>query len=397
MTIGLELVSERTWSDEELRAAVSAAWAGQGRGRPEVTGEVATNLFVEVAGDELELQVFRPHRRTTQAGPRWVTTVALAASSSDELVAAVLDVAADLARRCGGFVLVDGGVVELAGVPAPDPAALVPAAPDPDGRDGSGVPPHPPVFATVMFDAPTPGEEGWRSLVAALGTWVGEHREWLPRWWRPEEEWEPFDPEGAAPDFWPLEAWLSTGGGVASWTVVGAGFAHDVFAQVDVGLRAPVDTAADLLAGWGRLEPWSPAYAMVHPWHDSEPFLVAGLRQDGAGDPELVLSGELLAEGLPQVYWGNLLGAPWVTEIGADRIASAPVHRVEEVLPGRWVLQLTERPSDVLRDPTGFAELRERVKEHLGAHLFRQDDGFERRAPRPLALATLGERGLVEG
>jgi len=394
VTIGLELVSTRTWTDDELRTAVSVAWAARGLGRPEVVGEVGTHVMVEVATDVLQLQVHRPHRRTTLAGPRWVTAMAVAASSSDELVAAVLDVAADLARRCEGHVSVEGEPVELDGVPPPSTEVLTAAAPEPDPADGA--PPYPPTFAAVLLDVVTPQEEGWRSLVGALGTWVGERRDWLPRWWRPEEEWEPFDPDGPPPPWWPMEAQLSTGGGVAAWTVHGTGFPLDVRAQLDAELRVPVDTGDHLLAGLARLGAWHPTYAMVHPWHDEEPFVASGPRRGRPGEgPYLSLSGELLTSGLPNLYWGNLLGDPWVDEIGADRIASAPAHRVEEVLPGRWVLQLTERPSDVLADWAGFSALRERVKEHLGADLFRRDDGADRLAPRRPPLPTLGERGLV--
>ncbi|GGF54021.1 hypothetical protein GCM10011519_29920 [Marmoricola endophyticus] len=395
MTIGLEIVSVRTWTDRELGAAVAAAWSARGLPEPILTGRVATDLVCEVGTDVLQLQVFAPHRRTTLAGPRWVTAMAVAASSSGDLVAAVLDVAADLARRCEGHVSVDGEVVELDGVAVPSAEVQTSAPPGPS--PGAGSPPYPPVFAAVVLDLSTPDEEGWRSLLGALSRWTGGRADWIPRWWRPDDEWEPFDPQDGPPPWWPMEVDLSTGGGTAEWRITGAGFPADISSQIDVELRVPVDTSADLLEDLVGLEAWHPVYAMVHPWHDEEPFLVAGPRRYTPGTPpSLLLSGELLTAGLPNLYWGNLIGEPWVGAIGPERLASAPAYRVEETPAGCWVLQLTERPSDVLTDWAGFSALRDRLKTHLGADLFRQDDGFERRAARPLPLPTLDQRGHAQ-
>jgi hypothetical protein len=93
---------------------------------------------------------------------------------------------------------------------------------------------------------------------------------------------------------------------------------------------------------------------------------VLGKRTDG-DPPHLFVSQFDLRGGLPDVYWGNLLGEPFVRLYGADRIASAPAYLVDQLGPELFWVQLTERLDDARSAPELVAEASAAVKEHLGA------------------------------
>lgn len=106
----------------------------------------------------------------------------------------------------------------------------------------------------------------------------------------------------------------------------------------------------------------------------------------------------LLQESLPDLYWANLLGPPYVELFGAERIASTPAHLVVEVAPDVFYLQLTSDVEDVY-DLAGFNNHRSLAKEHLGVDAFwRADaslDDYERpdfRLPQPSVRTTTQTR-----
>ena len=73
---------------------------------------------------------------------------------------------------------------------------------------------------------------------------------------------------------------------------------------------------------------------------------------------------------LPDLYWGNLLGPPYVELFGRERIESAPAYTVKQVGPDLYYLQLSERLED-LRDRWDEVDaVRAAVKQHLGANAF---------------------------
>ena len=113
----------------------------------------------------------------------------------------------------------------------------------------------------------------------------------------------------------------------------------------------------------------------------------------GSKGPRLSLTGRALAEEcLPNLYWAQVFGPPWVELFGADTLASTPAHRVEEVAPGHWLVQLTERLADVVEDRAGFERVRAAAKVHLGADAFYSAErGLTGRYRTP-QIPTLAER-----
>ena len=73
---------------------------------------------------------------------------------------------------------------------------------------------------------------------------------------------------------------------------------------------------------------------------------------------------------LPDLYWGNLLGPPYVELFGRERIESAPAHTVKQVGPDLYYLQLSEQLEDLRDRWDEVAAVRAAVKQHLGANAF---------------------------
>jgi hypothetical protein len=73
---------------------------------------------------------------------------------------------------------------------------------------------------------------------------------------------------------------------------------------------------------------------------------------------------------LPDLFWANVLGPPYTQMFGADRLATAPAHLVEEIAPGTFYLQLSERIEDIHEHPDQLDRARVEVKEHLGVNAF---------------------------
>jgi hypothetical protein len=90
--------------------------------------------------------------------------------------------------------------------------------------------------------------------------------------------------------------------------------------------------------------------------------------QHSAGDePSLFVSQFDLRDGLERLYWGNILGSPFVDLYGPERIASAPAYAVEQLGPELYWVQLTERLDDVRSHSDEVADIAGAVKEYLGA------------------------------
>jgi len=85
----------------------------------------------------------------------------------------------------------------------------------------------------------------------------------------------------------------------------------------------------------------------------------------------------VLQRWLPELYWATAFGPPYVSLIGADVIRSAPAYQVRELAPDRFVVQLTEKLTDVETAPAEFERVRAAVKEHLGPDLFFDEEVAE--------------------
>lgn len=93
-----------------------------------------------------------------------------------------------------------------------------------------------------------------------------------------------------------------------------------------------------------------------------------------------------LRDYLPDVYWANIFGTPYISLFGREALESAPAAAVEEVARGLFYVQLTARADDVRERPAEFAEARAALKRHLGEAAFwsaeRGDDPEAYEAPR---------------
>jgi hypothetical protein len=408
MTIDLMLVSRETPTMADLREACAYAERTAGLGAHELVGDLsAGDPMVEVSADvthgELLLQVFRPsvsqgagadeysvalgvQPPLDDGGRCWLTAMAMSGTATEVQTRAVLAIVRHLAQACTGYLVVDGHLAELEGV---DPPAAVEAAAAAAVTD---VPPPARAFLEAFLSRPTGDQAGWRWLLERLKTLVEGHPELRPRWIRGEREWRPFLPTDPEPDWWPTPQKLLTTEPYVTWEIDGAGFAGDRYSQVSMaGDLSPRDSEA-LLPGLLALPDLD--YGLLHYWTEREPSGPSGFRSDGP-KPMLQLTARSLTESLPNLYWAQVLGGPWVDLFGPDRIAATPAHRVAQVAPGRWLVQLTEHLSDVVEDHARFDAVRETCKQHLGADAFYSPERGPSGSYRSPVIPTLGERGLA--
>lgn len=76
---------------------------------------------------------------------------------------------------------------------------------------------------------------------------------------------------------------------------------------------------------------------------------------------------QVLSRGLPDVYWGTVLGPPYVKLFSREVILSAPAFSVTELRSGAIYIQLTAAYTD---SDQAITSARERLKEHLGPDAF---------------------------
>jgi len=88
------------------------------------------------------------------------------------------------------------------------------------------------------------------------------------------------------------------------------------------------------------------------------------------GEPYMYVVPQDLRVCLPDLYWANLFGPPYVDLFGADRLASAPAYLVEQLGPERFYLQLSKDPRDLETSYDQVSKARAAVKAHLGLDAF---------------------------
>lgn len=206
---------------------------------------------------------------------------------------------------------------------------------------------------------------------------LGEHApRWCPgKYGFSEPVRAPFSME-ALPDAWkPWLLWKSKRRGVAWGAVDMPVAAHERHSTLFVNavLRESNSQLSALVQSLG--ESFCPDYGYAH--------LLTAKEIRGYNRPEVARWNDgplmsvplhLLQEAIPDLYWANLFGPPYVELFGAERIASAPVHSVVELSPDVFYLQLTPRIEDVY-DQTRFNHHRDLAKEHLGIDAFWRPDG----------------------
>jgi len=87
-----------------------------------------------------------------------------------------------------------------------------------------------------------------------------------------------------------------------------------------------------------------------------------------------------ITSSIPNIYWVNFFGKPYVEMIGADKLSTAPCHRTEKMSDGGIMLMLTQTPQESI-SKEGRVKAKE-VKEHLGTEYF--FDPKTERYPRQL-------------
>ena len=402
MSHELELSSSRRPDTSTVIGAFTDAWQAVGLPAPAVTGDLEDDPLVELVDtttDRLAVQILRPRHRAaaTSDQDRWHTTVLLdsaplAVGTEEQAHATRLDASLtalrDLAHR------LDGDLHERPDEQPDDQAAPARAASAEAFFDPAFTPT--PLLATVMLDVHTPGDHGWRTLLSALRTWVGTHHDLLPALHSPDgtDDWEPLDPTGPAPEWWPLSRYLASPDGSTRWEVTGCDAPGDLMADLSLSTIVPDAGAAarGLVRTLEDLAPWRPQYALIHPADPRDPDCTTGIRRHRDGSVLLGANPRALLErGLPDLGWATLLGPAWTTLIGPDRIATSPAHTATEVLPDTWLLQLTPDPDDVHHDHDAYTHTRTLATDHLGPDLFTSTPG-PTRLPRLLDLA---QRGIV--
>ncbi|WP_338510320.1 hypothetical protein [Burkholderia gladioli] len=83
-----------------------------------------------------------------------------------------------------------------------------------------------------------------------------------------------------------------------------------------------------------------------------------------------MMSTHVLRHWLPDVFWANVFGPPYVKLFGKERLLSAPVSVAKELAGDMVYLQLTDSIGDVAVDPLALRNCRDRVKRHLNIDAF---------------------------
>ncbi len=408
MTTELTLVSRRAPTMTDLRAAVAGTGDSAGLGAAELVGDFddgdpMVEISAAVSDGELLLQVFRPTvSLSTAADPYTValgfaaplgadghcrlTAMAMSGTASDAQVRAVLALARHLALACSGYVVVNGEYLSLDGVPDPERIEKPPPA-----RSEA---PASRAFVEAFLTRTGDGEAGWVDMMGLLRTVLTDLPELRPRLIQREQEWRPFLPTDPVPEWWPLSQYLLTPQPYLRWEVNPAFGPADHYTQLSLAGDLAPEQAERLLPTLVALAGEDLDYGFVHGWHEDEPAGPTGLRR-GPDGPWMLLTPRDLTEYLPNLYWAQVLGPPWVQLFGAETLATAPGYRVEEVAPQHWLVQLTEHLADVGTDHGRFEAVRAEVKRHLGADAFYSAERGHRARYAAPSIATLAERGLA--
>jgi hypothetical protein len=366
-------VLEQLFADPGVRSVLGeATLAGSPEEHPRVTridtarlelllyGPQESRTGGGVAAYTTELGVARP---TDAAGSTWWTRFEITRGADDEAAVHVLSaVLAALAGASSGHVVADGQIVELDGVAPPAPAEPAPAAaPAPDLSSGRA-------YLTVLLPFTAPDEAGWRRTLQVVHALTADVPDLWPGSVQVDGEWRPFTATDPPPPWWPSEQWLASAEPPATWELAVASDPGRRLSQVSLTATVAPATTGRLLLALAALDA---AYAFLHHWTPAErlPAGATGLRHDDADDPAdvpwVLLSEDDLTAGLPGVYWAQIVGPELEALIGRDRLAATPAHRVEEVGPHRWLIQLTPSATDVVDDLPRVLEAQRRVREHL--------------------------------
>jgi hypothetical protein len=408
MSTDLMLVTRRAPTRADVRAAVADARHQAGLGAAELVGDFGDDdpmveVSAEVSGGELLLQIFRPTISLSTAadayttaigrappldedGHCWLTAMAMSARATQAQTVAALGIVRHLAIAAAGYLLVNGEYAPLDGVPEPERSGRPPARPK--------TPPPARAFVEAFLTRPLGGDAGWNESMNLLRDVLADLRPLRPQLIQRDQEWRPFLPTDPAPEWWPLSQYLLTPDPYLRWEINPAFGPADHYTQLSMAGDLDPAAAEAFVPRLMELAQADLDYGLVHAWHDDEPVGPIGLRAGDEG-PWMLFTPRDLTEFLPNLYWAQILGPPWVRLFGAETIAATPAYRVEEVSAGHWLIQLTEHLADVVDDHPAFESARARAKEHLGADSFFSKERGPRGNYRAPAIPTLADRKLV--
>lgn len=220
------------------------------------------------------------------------------------------------------------------------------------------------LFLELVMRRALKSEEEGRELLEAIERHVPE---WYPRLYGHEEPVRnEFDPARLT-DAWRGRSVLwkgENGEDGRMWMRVYPDQAHstltlDGFSDVTSARAASAllrDLAARFDADWGFLHRLDEA--------DLERPAAPGSLHRSDDGAFLRFHSHELENFLPDLYWADVLGAPYASMFGRDRILSTPVAAVEEIGRGIFYLQLTDSPDE------DAAAVRAAAKAHLGSGAF---------------------------
>ncbi|HJV72859.1 MAG TPA: hypothetical protein VJ654_01440 [Noviherbaspirillum sp.] len=90
--------------------------------------------------------------------------------------------------------------------------------------------------------------------------------------------------------------------------------------------------------------------------------------QNGVG--EMSITGRTLQKCLPNIFWSQVFGSPYVRLFGLEKLLSAPAYKVEQLGPETVYIQLSESLFDMHERYEAVDAIRQQVKTHLDDNIF---------------------------
>jgi hypothetical protein len=227
------------------------------------------------------------------------------------------------------------------------------------------------VFLEVLTRAQLRSPEEGRALMALLEEVAPD---WLPgRWGHDEPLSRTYEGPSQIDELWAEDEllWRGRNAKVQGW--VAQPHARQRYGLVHLGADSRTLDVAQAVTALERLGlAFEADYGFLHlvTPNDRRGAAPGSVEYVADDEPSLFVAEHRLSRWLPDIYWGNLLGPPYVELFGRERILSAPAQQVEQVGPELFYLQLTERLEDLRDHWDDVAAVRDEVKRHLGENAF---------------------------
>jgi hypothetical protein len=119
-------------------------------------------------------------------------------------------------------------------------------------------------------------------------------------------------------------------------------------------------------------EEFDVVFGYIHELNEREVALSPPQTVDGVDerDRSLVVAWSDLEKYIPNIYWGSILGRPYTSAIGRERLESVPAWLVRELDEGIFYFQLSSNIQDMQTQFRDIESARNRIKMHLGREWF---------------------------